>query len=99
MKTVCLHDPNKTKYLHACVVETRELLRYPDKFKWQEHLRRYTMVIVTHDYMEKQLNTLQTDLLLYYANDIIYIHPDTYDSIYETYHNSFDKINELLRPL
>lgn len=99
MKILRLHDPNKPKYLHACVVETKELLKFPDKFKWQEHLRKYTMVVVTHDYMEKNINTLPTELLLYYANDIIYIHQDTYDSIYETYNQTLDKINDLLRPL
>jgi hypothetical protein len=99
MKIVRIHDPQKPKYIHACVVETKELLKYPNKFKWKEQLRKYSMVILTHDYIQKNINVLPSDLILYYASDIIYIHPNTYDSIYETYHETLSDINELLRPL
>ena len=98
MKNVCLHNPQKIKYLHALVVETKDLLKRPDKFQWREHLRKYCMVIVSFDYLEKNIKILDPALVLHYSTDIIYIHPDTYESIYETYHYTLPKINELLTP-
>lgn len=99
MKTVRIHDPHKPKYLHACVVETKDLLKRPDKFRWRDGLKKYSMIILTHDYLQKNINVLPSELLMFYASDIIYIHQDTYDTIYETYNETLPKINELLRPL